>query len=46
LAGDSQAQLSEFERLEQLQKQLMREIKNFRASDRLTRDEVHARKGV
>lgn len=34
---------SEFSRLEELQHQVQREIGRFRATDRLGRDEVHAR---
>jgi plasmid stability protein len=35
---------SEFERLEKLERELRGRIKAFRANDRLSRDEVHARK--
>ncbi|MGD9879521.1 MAG: hypothetical protein AB7F22_01275 [Reyranella sp.] len=35
---------SEFERLEKLERMLRERIKTFRASDRLSRDEAHARK--
>lgn len=33
----------EFDRLEQQQRRIQRQIKRFRAGDRLGRDEVHAR---
>lgn len=35
---------SEIERLEKLEQELRSRIKAFRANDRLSRDEVHARK--
>ncbi len=35
---------SEFERLEKLEQALRGRIKAFRANDRLSRDEIHARK--
>jgi plasmid stability protein len=35
---------SEFERLEKLERELRGRIKAFRANDRLSRDEIHARK--
>ena len=34
---------AEFDRLEAQQRRIQRQIKRFRASDRLSRDEVHAR---
>lgn len=34
---------SEFERLEKLERELRGRIKAFRANDRLSRDEIHAR---
>jgi hypothetical protein len=36
--------VSEFERLEQLERTLRERVKSFRASDRLSRDEVHERR--
>jgi hypothetical protein len=35
---------SEFERLEKLERELRGRINAFRANDRLSRDEIHARK--
>ena len=35
---------SEFERLEKLERELRGRVKTFRANDRLSRDEIHARK--
>ena len=35
---------SEFERLEKLERELRGRIKAFKATDRLSRDEIHARK--
>ena len=35
---------SEFERLEALEQTLRKQIKSFRASDRLPRDAIHARR--
>lgn len=34
---------AEFDRLEQQQRRIQRQIRRFRAGDRLDRDEVHAR---
>lgn len=37
---------SDFERRKRLQSEVLASVKNFRASDRLTRDEVHIRDGL
>ena len=37
---------AEFERLKRLQHDVLARIKNFRGSDRLSRDEVHDRRAI
>lgn len=42
---DLAGQESEFERLARLERELRERVQSFRAGDRLSRDEVHERRG-